>query len=349
MLFFNNRNNSNEIYNIFGVLNELTRMFKEQIFTDCLTATVCDKYLFQISIKRNKPEWLSPKTYSFLADIDDKQLANTIEDLSENKTTEKKIIKPNRPSFIYKENLDVNDIKKDIKNILPKQLQNFIEPKEFSVINKFKIFSNEIQLEVKHLDITKIIAQMDEKFIIGIINVNGSPMLTAFDQHASHERIQLEKLEKSLESDLLYENCRILLKLTSFDLSELMKNKEKLAKFNFVIKEENQQLYLVRIPKIYDSVFTFSDFLSAIHSNSLIPSPLLNALKYKACRSSVKFGDCLSLEKCKEICELLKQCTHFNKCAHGRPTFYPLCSFPPSQQLSVPIFQLLNKKKPKKL
>ena len=217
-----------------------------------------------------------------------------------------------------------------------------MNPKPSSSLNSFKLLCTNKEIIINKLIVFKTLGQIDHKFIIGVIDKNGEKILTAFDQHASDERIKLESLEKNLGNDLKYENCRILLKLNSFDREKLEKNRKKLEKFNFVIKNEENNTFLVRLPMLYNKKFSFSDFLSAVHDESLVPLPILNVLKYKACRSAVKFGEKLSLEKCENICKTLAQCVLFDKCAHGRPSFYPLISFPPRMELPLPNFKILK-------
>lgn len=48
------------------------------------------------------------------------------------------------------------------------------------------------------------------------------------------------------------------------------------------------------------------------------------ALKSKACRSAIMFGDSLSQKECAELVERLRQTRACFSCAHGRPTMVPL-------------------------
>jgi DNA mismatch repair ATPase MutL len=336
-------NAADNLQNMFSVLKEITIMIKEQIFNDPLLSVVCDKYLSQISIKTQRSQWNSPKTYTFVPDIDDLQLAKSLETLPNTIATQKKSKNKILLDFPYK-NFDTPTVQHSIQGLMPKNLEKLLNSGVFSDTNTLKTFSCDTSLIVNKLNIIKIIGQVNQKFIIGIINTNQLDILTAFDQHASHERIRLESLEKTLHTDLSSENCKILLKLTAFDMSELMKNKNNLEKYNFVTRQEDQRLFLVKLPKLYDIKFTFSDFILAIHSKTTIPTPILSCLKYRACRSSVKFGDILSLSQCEDICKSLQTCVLFDKCAHGRPTFYPLISFPKEKRLPKPVYSILKVK-----
>lgn len=324
--------------NFFEILEEITIMMKEQVFTGPVFSEVCEKFLIQTQGKREKPEWVSPKTYSFTGEIDDKALITV---LDEGRTTEKKKSRGKKPEFAFT-HFASTDVRNSIADLLPFCLEKFEVPDANSEINSGKLLFRESTLRISQLNISKIFGQVDEKFIIGVISEKNTEMLTVFDQHAAHERVQLENLIFSLFADLSYENCKVLLKITAFDHCELVKNREHLEKFQFVVKEESENLFLTRIPKLYGHVLTFADFLSALQCSSEIPPPIMKLIKSKSCRSAVKFGDTLSLPQCKEILKLLETCKFFDKCAHGRPTFYPLLTFPSVVPLPKPNYHLVK-------
>ena len=341
---------NNGMGNMFSVIKEITVMIKEQVFKGVITEDVCDKYLTQISVKREKSGWVSPKTYSFVADIDDKTVVNILDNIDENSKTQKKLENTNRkPAFKYT-NFSSPEVKSSIAGLLPKGLDKYSDLEISSEINPIKMLCSGLKVTINSLNIEQIIAQVNDKFIVGTILVNNIQILAAFDQHAVNERVHLENLISTLSSSLSHENCKILLKLSAFDHSELLKNKEHLEKYNFLVKEESEKLFLVKLPKLYNFSFTLTDFFAAIHCSTSIPPPILNALKYKACRSSVKFGDSLSLDQCRTLCTSLQTCVIFDKCAHGRPTFYPLMAIPFPKPLARPRFLIVkykcNKKSP---
>jgi DNA mismatch repair ATPase MutL len=65
---------------------------------------------------------------------------------------------------------------------------------------------------------------------------------------------------------------------------------------------------------------------------SRIPLPVQRILNYKACRSSVMFGDALPVASMRAILRGLRQCDFPFNCAHGRPTMTPLVHVQPLQR-----------------
>jgi DNA mismatch repair ATPase MutL len=65
---------------------------------------------------------------------------------------------------------------------------------------------------------------------------------------------------------------------------------------------------------------------------SRTPLPVQRILNYKACRSSVMFGDTLPLASMRAILRGLRQCDFPFNCAHGRPTMTPLVHVQPLQR-----------------
>ncbi|OMJ84173.1 hypothetical protein SteCoe_14724 [Stentor coeruleus] len=330
--------------NVMNMLREVTVMIKEQVFKGSFTSVVCDKYLsINSTVKRLKCEWQPAKTHTFSSILDDNEAVRLLEtNTSIAKTTKKSI--QSIPSYSYK-NFPSSSIKQTTEILLPKTLQNFSNIDVSDSLNIDKIKESTSVIEIQKLQVSRVLGQVDNKFIIGIINAHNKEIVTIFDQHATHERIQLEKLEKTLNQDLSSENCRILLRLTSYDYEIMQKKKQDLEKYNFVVKEEGKNLFLIKLPVLYECALTFGDFLTAVHGNSKIPGPIINAVKSRACRTAVKFGDSLSLEQARNICKELENCQLFNKCAHGRPTFYPLAMDLPSFSLPKPRFCLFKNKK----
>lgn len=62
------------------------------------------------------------------------------------------------------------------------------------------------------------------------------------------------------------------------------------------------------------------------------PLPVQRILNYKACRSSVMFGDPLSHSTMRSIISGLMRCAFPYNCAHGRPTMTPIVHVTPLQQ-----------------
>lgn len=90
---------------------------------------------------------------------------------------------------------------------------------------------------------------------------------------------------------------------------------------------------LVQVPRVQGELLTPEDFKEFIQtvanspasSHSLLKPPAVSRiLANKACKSSIKFGDTLSKDRCEDIINRLGQCSLPFQCAHGRPSLVPL-------------------------
>lgn len=329
----------------FDCLVDLTLMIKEQIFSESTASKIFNKYLNQSDHKREKAEWTEIKSFTFSSEIDDIKLIKSIDSNTSLISTQKKLThNKSKPKFSYK-NFDSPVIQQIKKEMFPASLQNFSyesAPISTSLYKQVKVTSGEII--VNKLKIDKSLGQIDRKFLAGLINVDGFQFFTVFDQHACHERIRLEKLMNELSKGLSQEKCKILIKMTGKDLEKFESKPEKMEKFGFVLRKEEEGWYLVRLPIIFGTVLNAEDFLLAVHEDADIPEPIMNVLKYKACRSAVKFGDALNDEECQTLINDLAECKNFNQCAHGRPTFYPLFKLPELNLMKKPDFSRIKQK-----
>lgn len=343
--FSNKKTESSEFWS-FESLADITLMLKEQVFPDLITQKLFDKYLTSTSSKRGKPEWLSPESFSFSSSISDINLIQVLETSHSTSTQKKTLKKPSKPLFQYK-NFEDSIINTTIKELLPSNLQKFsstVSIPVLSYIPEIKSCKTENEsLQISSLVIQDLIGQVDNKFIAANIIVQDSLFFTVFDQHASHERVRLEELIFGLEAGLTQEKCKIFIKLTGEDLTRFSLRQQVCEKFGFLVKKEAENYYLVRLPVVYGTVLSLGDFLITIHTDDEIPKPVLNALKFKACRSAVKFGDFLKFEQAEKLVSELSKCKVFNQCAHGRPTFYPLIRIPETRSRCKLVYTKLNK------
>ena len=332
--FSNKKTESSEFWS-FESLADITLMLKEQIFPDLITQNIFNKYLTTCSSKRGKSEWLAPESFSLSSSISDINLIQVLENSTQCISTQKKLLKkPSKPLFEYK-NFEDSIISTTIKELFPSNLQKFSPPVSIPLLSYLPEIksskSSSESLQISSLVIQDLIGQVDNKFIAANIVVEDSLFFTVFDQHASHERVRLEELIFGLDSGLSQEKCKIFIKLTGEDLTRFSLRQKVCEKFGFLVKKEAENHYLVRLPVVYGTVLSLGDFLITIHTDDEIPKPVLNALKFKACRSAVKFGDFLKFEQAEKLVNDLSRCKVFNQCAHGRPTFYPLIKKPKNQ------------------
>lgn len=322
----------------FDCLTDLTLMLKEQVFAESTASKIFTKYLNQPQLKREKPEWTESKSFTFSSEIDDNELINSLNSQADLVTTQKKLKKTSKPDFSYK-NFESPAVQQVSKEILPASLQNFSYdsvPNSISLYKHSKLTTGEITVD--KLIVEKILGQIDRKFVAGVINVKNFQFFTVFDQHASHERIRLEKLLNELKTEIKQQKCKILVNMSAKDLQQYQKNAEKLENFGFSLKEDSHTFYLTSLPEVCGTVLNSDDFLQSLYCDQSIPQAIMSILKYKACRSSVKFGDFLTAAQSISLIKDLALCHNFSHCAHGRPTFYPLLKLPNHLPMKKPIF-----------
>ena len=92
---------------------------------------------------------------------------------------------------------------------------------------------------------------------------------------------------------------------------------------------------LKQVPVFYGEALNADDFIEFVHyvsdhsrwaaPHSLFKPPSLKRIAAsKACRTAVKFGDILDLQKCTDIMSKLSETDLPFQCAHGRPSAVPL-------------------------
>lgn len=188
-------------------------------------------------------------------------------------------------------------------------------------------------------------------------------ILYAVDQHAAHERINLEKLLDNITDPFPSHELKIPLKLPIDSNYTIPPSVIKMAKrwgwslSKIYINTPNKgslfsapksSLYwvLLTIPRVetylVDDVEGFLSYINKIEKNELfggqrssnvsendslvdqIPDCLFHALQTRACRKSIKFGDVISDERAKNLLYELSLCKRPNYCAHGRTVVAPL-------------------------
>jgi DNA mismatch repair ATPase MutL len=135
------------------------------------------------------------------------------------------------------------------------------------------------------------------------------------------------------------------IEITSSDLYVLV-NRPKIFHswgflFELIPEEENSALRsttsvkLTQVPVFYGEALNADDFIEFVHyvsdhsrwaaPHSLLKPPSLKRIAAsKACRTAVKFGDILDLERCTDIMSKLSETDLPFQCAHGRPSAVPL-------------------------
>lgn len=202
------------------------------------------------------------------------------------------------------------------------------------------------QTQVSNLELSNmnVIGIFEQSYIICTNTMNN--ILYAIDQHACHERINLENLLDNYVTDPFpSQELKNPIKLPinshhefslstlrqakrwGWQISKLYVAKNKFSSYNgvswFLFSIPRVETYLVEeisglisyLEKIeHETNFDFND----------IPDCIMHALQTRACKKSIKFGDVISNERAHSLIIQLSQCKKPNYCAHCRTVAAPL-------------------------
>ena len=223
----------------------------------------------------------------------------------------------------------------------------------------------------------RIIRQIDNKFILLMLFNNPlqlhlqlqqsptppptptTPQLVVLDQHASDERIKIEKLIKEFVDEMSANPglrlCQpLIIDLHPHELQYLHQYASNFQLFGIeYIIIDQIKLAVTKLPKVLitkvgnDTKFMKDMLLQhsfdvnnkvknqyfnikdedwfAISHN--IPRAIIDLLNSKACRSAIMFGDPLTYTEMSSLIQELSQCKLPFQCAHGRPSVVPLARF----------------------
>ncbi|CAK9832252.1 DNA mismatch repair protein Mlh3 [Anthophora retusa] len=248
-----------------------------------------------------------------------------------------------------------------IPDILPHQE---IDVRPCKTVRQFR----EFKLNKELLKFIRILGQMNNEMIAGLITKDNIKMLLIMDQHAIHERIRYEyllhkyksqmrnqlfsvKLKDPITIQLSVDNCNLLLSnqviLKQFGITLCVINNdtaivyaipECLKKNKYHCDEIKLKINVKNfLTELLQSFATYGSY----QSNNL-PLTIHNAIATEACHGAIKFGDPLTLKECKWLLKLLTQTKIPTQCAHGRPSIVPLLELTHLNKRHKQIIQVSN-------
>ncbi|SGZ41173.1 uncharacterized protein HGUI_03373 [Hanseniaspora guilliermondii] len=354
---------SDQRYSRFAELRE-PKDSQEKLRLLIILETIINQFIKKLNMTLGSSETSkSPDYFDFFADrhSDEPLRQKTKIVISSN-------AKENEHSLLenFKEH-KVNDSKTPVASSkYPKSFFNTLEKSSVSkwksvlsatekVTHIVKPLPSKVNINVSAMHDCQVIGQVDKKFILGGL---GNGTLLIFDQHATDERIKLEKYIKDFlfslkEGTLVKEPVKIHLgTLSDLEVSLLDKYKKSLLQMGISLeKDVDGDLYLSELPLvlfkkmrndhkyILDGVWKHIFELEECKKKKIniknikedgwwsegynIPSMIMDILKSNSCRHALMFGDSINKHKCQELIQLLKSCHIPFFCAHGRPSVYP--------------------------
>jgi DNA mismatch repair protein MutL len=174
----------------------------------------------------------------------------------------------------------------------------------------------------------RLLGQISSSYIVA----EGPEGLYLIDQHAAHERILFEKINR--QSSQRGVEIQGLLTPTTLEVTprqdEILKiHYEKLADFGFSIELFGDRTYLVRaIPVLLyqkDWAGTLRELMESLSVEDKGDWREKLSISF-ACHGAIKAGQTLTTDEMRELLRQLEQTTTPHTCPHGRPTMIQLSS-----------------------
>jgi DNA mismatch repair protein MutL len=178
------------------------------------------------------------------------------------------------------------------------------------------------------LPVLRVLGQLDNSYIIA----EGPDGLYLIDQHAAHERVQFEKIERQrsrreIEVQGLLEPMT--LEVSPRQEAVLRSHYQDLAEFGFAIEPFGDRTFLVRaVPALIynkDWAGMLRELLDSL-SEGERGDWAEGVAASMACHSAVRAGQTLTDVEMRELVRQLEQATAPHTCPHGRPTMIHLSS-----------------------
>jgi len=178
------------------------------------------------------------------------------------------------------------------------------------------------------LPVLRVIGQLDNSYIVA----EGPDGLYLIDQHAAHERVLFERIERQRSQKEI--EVQGLLEPMTLEVSPrqdefLRSHYEDLAEFGFSIEPFGARTFLVRaVPALVYK----KDWIGMIKELLDLPPEadrggwVEAVARSMACHSAIRAGQVLADSEMRELVRQLEQANNPHTCPHGRPTMIHLSS-----------------------
>jgi DNA mismatch repair protein MutL len=181
------------------------------------------------------------------------------------------------------------------------------------------------------LPVLRVIGQSHETYILA----EGPEGVYLIDQHAAHERVTFEQVKARFDENIT--ESQPLLEPATVDLapgmmSTVQEHLEELNRVGWGVDEFGGNSLIVRSVPASLAVRAsgegagniFVTVLDELSEGGTGESWRERMLASIACHSSVRAGQTLSIDECKNLIRQLEKADHPNTCPHGRPTIVQL-------------------------
>ena len=195
--------------------------------------------------------------------------------------------------------------------------------------NKNDINNNNLELQKNNSEFGEYVKAVGQVFSSYIIAERGNEMYI-IDQHAAYERLNYERIYKTLMSGKLeYEKLLIPseIEYRDYEIGILNSSKEQIESIGIKFEANSKNsiiidevpIYIPKNQKIEKIIKDILDIYISKESNNSLEKLIKHTCSTISCKYSPKAGDKLSLNDMQTLLDLLEEENILTNCPHGRP------------------------------
>lgn len=198
-----------------------------------------------------------------------------------------------------------------------------------NVFNRDDINNNNLEPQKNNIEFGEYVKAVGQVFSSYIIAERGNEMYI-IDQHAAYERINYERIYKTLMSGKLeYEKLLIPCEIEyrDYEIDILNSSKEQIESIGIKFESNSKNsiiidevpIYIPKNQKIDKIIKDILDIYISKESNNSLEKLIKHTCSTISCKYSPKAGDKLSLNDMQTLLDLLEEENILTNCPHGRP------------------------------
>ncbi|MBW5399265.1 DNA mismatch repair endonuclease MutL [Brachyspira pilosicoli] len=198
-----------------------------------------------------------------------------------------------------------------------------------NVFNRDDVNNNNLEPQKNNIEFGEYVKAVGQVFSSYIIAERGNEMYI-IDQHAAYERLNYERIYKTLMSGKLeYEKLLIPCEIEyrDYEIDILNSSKEQIESIGIKFESNSKNsiiidevpIYIPKNQKIDKIIKDILDLYISKESNNSLEKLIKHTCSTISCKYSPKAGDKLSLNDMQTLLDLLEEENILTNCPHGRP------------------------------
>lgn len=198
-----------------------------------------------------------------------------------------------------------------------------------NVFNRDDVNNNNLEPQKNNIEFGEYVKAVGQVFSSYIIAERGNEMYI-IDQHAAYERLNYERIYKTLMSGKLeYEKLLIPCEIEyrDYEIDILNSSKEQIESIGIKFESNSKNsiiidevpIYIPKNQKIDKIIKDILDIYISKESNNSLEKLIKHTCSTISCKYSPKAGDKLSLNDMQTLLDLLEEENILTNCPHGRP------------------------------